>query len=129
MRAASGAATRLRSSTRRSRALRPSRRIGVSSISPQQQYPGEIDVLDGLLRAVGVLEKAVSTIAAIFMFAIMMIVFSDVVMRYAFNRPFSWAYDLISLYLMAGGFFLLLFAGLPCHPPVCVAPPPQKIPP
>ena len=42
------------------------------------------------------------------MFAIMIIVFSDVVMRYAFNRPFSWAYDLISLYLMAGIFFLVL---------------------
>src|SRR3954468_21105557 len=42
------------------------------------------------------------------MFAIMMIVFSDVIMRYVFNRPFSWAYDLISLYLMAGVFFLVL---------------------
>src|SRR3954463_8433841 len=42
------------------------------------------------------------------MFAIMMIVFSDVIMRYAFNKPFSWAYDLISLYLMAGVFFLVL---------------------
>src|SRR5438309_8444390 len=42
------------------------------------------------------------------MFAIMMIVFSDVIMRYAFNRPFSWAYDLISMYLMAGVFFLVL---------------------
>src|SRR4051794_18270418 len=42
------------------------------------------------------------------MFAIMIIVFSDVIMRYAFNKPFSWAYDLISLYLMAGVFFLVL---------------------
>src|SRR3954469_23583600 len=42
------------------------------------------------------------------MFAIMMIVFSDVIMRYVFNQPFSWAYDLISLYLMAGVFFLVL---------------------
>ncbi|KQW21418.1 C4-dicarboxylate ABC transporter permease [Afipia sp. Root123D2] len=43
-----------------------------------------------------------------FMFLIMVIVFSDVVMRYVFNRPFSWAYDLIALYLMAGVFFLIL---------------------
>ncbi|MEH2706570.1 TRAP transporter small permease [Bradyrhizobium elkanii] len=42
------------------------------------------------------------------MFTIMMIVFGDVIMRYAFNKPFSWAYDLISLYLMAGIFFLVL---------------------
>ena len=67
-----------------------------------------MSVLDGLLRALGAVEKAVSTIAAIFMFAIMIIVFSDVVMRYVFNKPFSWAYDLISLYIMAGVFFLSL---------------------
>jgi TRAP-type C4-dicarboxylate transport system permease small subunit len=60
------------------------------------------------LRALGALEKVASTIAAVFMFVIMLIVFSDVVMRYAFNRPFSWAYDLISMYLMAGVFFLVL---------------------
>jgi TRAP-type C4-dicarboxylate transport system permease small subunit len=65
-------------------------------------------LLDGILRAVGTIEKIASTIAAIFMFAIMMIVFGDVIMRYAFNRPFSWAYDLISIYLMAGVFFLVL---------------------
>jgi len=57
---------------------------------------------------VGALEKIASTIAAVFMFAIMIIVFGDVIMRYAFNQPFSWAYDLISIYLMAGVFFLVL---------------------
>lgn len=68
----------------------------------------------------GIVEKAVSTIAAIFMFAIMMIVFSDVVMRYVFNRPFSWAYDLISLYLMAGVFFLILSEAYASHAHVSV---------
>jgi TRAP-type C4-dicarboxylate transport system permease small subunit len=65
-------------------------------------------LLDKILGALAVLEKIASTIAAAFMFAIMIIVFSDVIMRYAFNRPFSWAYDLISIYLMAGIFFLVL---------------------
>ncbi len=65
-------------------------------------------MLDRILRALAALEKSASTIAAVFMFAIMMIVFCDVIMRYAFNRPFSWAYDLISIYLMAGIFFLVL---------------------
>ena len=60
------------------------------------------------LRALTAIEKVTSIIAACFMFAIMIIVFSDVVMRYVFNRPFSWAYDLISLYIMAGVFFLSL---------------------
>ena len=59
-------------------------------------------MLDGILKTLGAIEKIASTIAAVFMFAIMIIVFGDVIMRYAFNRPFSWAYDLISLYLMAG---------------------------
>jgi len=65
-------------------------------------------LLDGILKALATIEKIASTIAAVFMFAIMIIVFSDVIMRYAFNKPFSWAYDLISIYLMAGVFFLVL---------------------
>lgn len=65
-------------------------------------------MLDGIFKALGAIEKLASTIAAVAMFAIMLIVFGDVVMRYAFNKPFSWAYDLISLYLMAGIFFLVL---------------------
>jgi TRAP-type C4-dicarboxylate transport system permease small subunit len=86
-------------------------------------------VLGGLLRALATIEKAVSTIAAIFMFAIMIIVFSDVVMRYAFNRPFSWAYDLISLYLMAGVFFLILSEAYASHAHVSVDILQQKFPP
>ena len=39
------------------------------------------------LRALTAIEKVTSAIAAFFMFAIMIIVFADVVMRYAFNRP------------------------------------------
>ena len=77
-------------------------------------------MLDGILRALAAVEKVVSTVAAIFMFAIMIIVFSDVVMRYAFNRPFSWAYDLISLYLMAGVFFLILSEAYASHAHVSV---------
>ena len=77
-------------------------------------------MLDGILRALAAVEKVVSTVAAIFMFAIMIIVFSDVVMRYAFNRPFSWAYDLISLYLMAGVFFLILSEAYASHAQVSV---------
>ena len=65
-------------------------------------------MLDGILKALATIEKIASTVAAVFMFAIMIIVFGDVIMRYAFSKPFSWAYDLISLYLMAGVFFLVL---------------------
>ena len=67
-----------------------------------------LDVIKAGLGSLTAIEKVTSAIAAFFMFAIMLIVFSDVVMRYVFNRPFSWAYDLISLYIMAGVFFLSL---------------------
>ncbi|UFX47674.1 TRAP transporter small permease [Bradyrhizobium sp. 41S5] len=77
-------------------------------------------MIDGLLRALGAIEKVASTIAATFMFAIMMIVFGDVIMRYVFNKPFSWAYDLISLYLMAGIFFLVLSDAHASHAHVSV---------
>jgi TRAP-type C4-dicarboxylate transport system permease small subunit len=39
---------------------------------------------------------------------IMFIVVADVALRYAFNRPLAWAYDFISLYLMAGLFYVVL---------------------
>jgi TRAP-type C4-dicarboxylate transport system permease small subunit len=68
----------------------------------------ETSVIQASLRALTAIERVTSAIAAFFMFAIMIIVFTDVVMRYVFNRPFSWAYDLISLYIMAGVFFLSL---------------------
>jgi len=86
-------------------------------------------LLDRTLRALAALEKTASTIAAVFMFAIMMIVFSDVIMRYAFNQPFSWAYDLISIYLMAGIFFLVLSEAYASNAHVSVDILQQKFPP
>jgi len=77
-------------------------------------------LFDGVLRALAAIEKIASTIAAVFMFAIMIIVFGDVIMRYAFNKPFSWAYDLISIYLMAGIFFLVLSEAYASHAHVSV---------
>jgi TRAP-type C4-dicarboxylate transport system permease small subunit len=81
------------------------------------------------LKAIAVVEKAASSVAAAFMFAIMIIVFSDVIMRYAFNKPFSWAYDLISLYLMAGIFFLVLSEAYASNAHVSVDILQQKFPP
>lgn len=61
-----------------------------------------------LLNGLSAVELVAMTLALAMMFCVMGIVTSDVFMRYVFNRPFSWAYDLISLYLMAGIFFLAL---------------------
>ena len=65
--------------------------------------------------ALAALERALTVIAVTFMFVIMMLVVADVFMRYALNRPFSFTYDLIGLYLMAGVFFLTLSDALREH--------------
>jgi TRAP-type C4-dicarboxylate transport system permease small subunit len=54
------------------------------------------------------------------MFAIMIVVVADVVMRYGLNRPFSWTYDLVGLYFMAGVFFLTLSDAHRAHAHVSV---------
>lgn len=59
-------------------------------------------------RAIGLLERVYTAIAAVFLFCIMLIIVSDVTLRYVFNSPLRWAFDLISMYLMAGVFFLSL---------------------
>lgn len=59
-------------------------------------------------RILRVVEKAGVAIAGILMFMIMLVVVTDVVMRYFFNSPLSWSYELISLYLMVGCFFFAL---------------------
>lgn len=57
-------------------------------------------------RTLAYIENAMMLVAALFLFLIMMIVATDVVMRYFFNAPLAWSYELISLYLMSGLFFL-----------------------
>ncbi|MGY3120806.1 hypothetical protein ACVWXQ_004743 [Bradyrhizobium sp. S3.14.4] len=49
----------------------------------------------------GALERALTVIAVVFMFVIMLLVVTDVFMRYALNSPFSFTYDLIGLYLLS----------------------------
>ena len=71
-----------------------------------------LKTLDRVLAAV---ETAASGLAALAMLAIMLIVASDVAMRYAFNRPWGWAYDFISLYVMVGLFFLALSKTFAVH--------------
>lgn len=59
-------------------------------------------------RWVARLENAASAGAAASLFAIMLIVVVDVMLRYLFNSPLSWSYDFISIYLMGIAFFFSL---------------------
>jgi len=65
--------------------------------------------------ALAAIERALTVIAVVFLFVIMVLVVADVFMRYVMNRPFSFTYDLIGLYLLAGVFFLTLSDALREH--------------
>lgn len=54
------------------------------------------------------LDRALMLLASLSIFGIMAIVSSDVFLRYFFNRPLSWGYDAVSLYLIGAVFFFAL---------------------
>lgn len=59
-------------------------------------------------RVLSWIEHVFSLLAAVILLFVMVVVSLDVVMRYVFNRPLGWTYDLISLYLMTALFYLVL---------------------
>ena len=61
-----------------------------------------------LIALVARVEEFLSFIAAIILFAVMAIVAADVAMRYVFNHPFAWSYDLVSLYFTLTLFYFCL---------------------
>ena len=65
---------------------------------------------DSLARALGRLERAGLFVAGAAFIAMMLVTVADVVMRYLFNSPLTWSFDLITNYLMAAGFFLAVSA-------------------
>ncbi|NYT61687.1 TRAP transporter small permease [Alcaligenaceae bacterium] len=65
-------------------------------------------------------ERVLMGIAALMMFLIMLLVVVDVMLRYFFNSPLAWSYELISLYLMVGLFFFSLSDALRCNAHVSV---------
>lgn len=64
--------------------------------------------LERLNRILADVEDLMLRIAGLTTFVIMLIVSADVLMRYALNSPFSWSYDLISIYLVPLSFFFAL---------------------
>lgn len=67
-----------------------------------------IKFLKSVHRSLSALETVWGTAASACLFAIMLIVFIDVGLRYFLNSPLGWSYDLVSLYLMVALFFLAL---------------------
>lgn len=59
--------------------------------------------LDALLARV---ETALVAVAGLCVMAMLAVTSVDVVMRYAFNAPLSWSFDLVTQYLLVAAFFL-----------------------
>jgi len=74
-----------------------------------------VQVIKRMSDALAAIERALTVIAVVFLFVIMVLVVADVFMRYVMNRPFSFTYDLIGLYLLAGVFFFTLSDALREH--------------
>jgi TRAP-type C4-dicarboxylate transport system permease small subunit len=66
---------------------------------------GNMTALD---RWTGAVERAFLYLTGAGLFAIMMVIVTDVVLRYFFSAPLSWSYDLIGMYLVTLVFFLAL---------------------
>jgi len=71
--------------------------------------------MSGLIAVIGKIEALLATIASVVLFAVMAIVAMDVVMRYGFNRPFSWSYSLVSLYFTLALFYFCLSRAFSAH--------------
>ena len=54
------------------------------------------------------IEAMLSVITGVALVGIMTVVCADVVMRYVFNAPLRWVFDLMSLYVLAAVFYLTL---------------------
>lgn len=71
--------------------------------------------MKSLEKLIVAIERAFEMVTAFLMLLIMMVVTIDVFLRYFFNSPLTWAYDLIGLYLMAGVFFLSVSSTYAMH--------------
>ncbi len=69
-----------------------------------------LDAIDNLLMAIG----------GAMLFALMCVVVADVALRYLFNAPLQWSYQVISSYLMPGLFFMAVSHTLKSHAHVAV---------
>lgn len=73
-----------------------------------------------LRRAADAIDGALITIGAAMLFCLMCLVVADVTMRYLFNSPLQWSYEVIGSYLMPGTFFVAVSHTLKVHSHVAV---------
>jgi TRAP-type C4-dicarboxylate transport system permease small subunit len=73
-----------------------------------------------LRRAVDAIDNVVMYVGCMMLFALMCVVVGDVALRYIFNAPIHWAYEVVSSYLMPGLFFFAVSHTLKAHAHVSV---------
>jgi TRAP-type C4-dicarboxylate transport system permease small subunit len=71
--------------------------------------------MKGTIAAIAKIETVLSLIAAAVLFTVMLTVAADVAMRYVFNHPFGWSYDLVSLYFSLAIFYFCLSRTYSAH--------------
>ena len=71
-------------------------------------------------RAVDAIDTALMVVGCAMLFALMFVVVADVALRYLFNSPLQWSYEVISSYLMPGLFFFAASHTLKAHAHVSV---------
>lgn len=59
-----------------------------------------------LEKLVSATDNTLMVVGCAMLFALMLIVVADVSLRYAFNKPLAWSFEIISSYLMPGLFFM-----------------------
>jgi TRAP-type C4-dicarboxylate transport system permease small subunit len=77
-------------------------------------------VYDAIRGFVDMIDNAVLVVGCAMLFALMLIVVADVSLRYIFNAPIQWAYEVVSSYLMPGLFFFAVSHTLKAHAHVSV---------
>jgi TRAP-type C4-dicarboxylate transport system permease small subunit len=79
-----------------------------------------VPVYTRLSRLVDTIDAALLAVGCLMLFLLMLVVVADVSLRYLFNAPLAWSYEVISSYLMPGLFFLAASHTLKSNAHVCV---------
>ncbi len=82
--------------------------------------PQASSLYERLRRVVDAIDNVLMVIGCLMLFALMFVVVADVALRYLFNAPLQWSYEVISSYLMPGLFFLAASHTLKAHAHVAV---------
>jgi TRAP-type mannitol/chloroaromatic compound transport system permease small subunit len=75
---------------------------------PDAGSPKLLRVMGLVDRALARVEAATLAVTCLALFAMMLLVFCDAVMRYAFNAPLELTWDIVTMYLMSSGLLLCL---------------------